>query len=567
MRQLGIYDASEQTRSPLQTAIRSPRNRPPPRQMRPAEQRAMDPNAGVRRQAMGEIQRRNSADLATMPRTPRGNQFAEAGAMALEATGLPQVRRGAETLGDVAQAPYQPNAPMRTLSGLGELGLGVLGAATFGEVGAMRPRAAPARRPAPVAPPARPPQGASVQSEIRSDGAIELARLSTPFAQRGQGQARQAMNDLIRNADGEGRDIWLRAEPLDKTTDAERLRGFYRGLGFEDAGADGRMVRRAADPSPPLTRPPTDIAPNGMPIRPRQPFRNSLRGGNDDLAEAAAMRAPDVGNAGPARLPRTTIDYAPRYNPTNIPPGPIIRNPSEADLARLTVRPPQNRSPNSQGINDFERLRFVKDDDGNLYVGNAYNFQHDDIVRAATDMGASITESGMIERQAIGDLLRGDGGWSLQTSRNQPQPMSRDWLNGRAPNAPARSNAGGEALNWLGNDRLIRNPTEADLARLAELGDEMKYVMDTDGNVYAFSASDAHHNNAMRALRDNGVTVRPLGPGAEITDPDAAGFIWRNKDGSFTHENANMVESGPYSDFAERVRPKPSAGKFFGRRT
>lgn len=36
-----------------------------------------------------------------------------------------------------------------------------------------------------------------------------------------------------------------------------------------------------------MTRPPTEIAPNGMPIRPAQPFRNSLRGGNDDLAEAA----------------------------------------------------------------------------------------------------------------------------------------------------------------------------------------------------------------------------------------------------------------------------------------
>lgn len=393
-----LWSEVDRYSSPVQTAIaapaipyrNAPRNRPPPRQMRPAEQRAMDPNAGVRRQAMGQLERRSAVDLATMPRTPRGNQFAEAGGMALEFTGLPQVRRGAETLGDVAQAPYQPNAPMRALSGAGELGLGVLGAATFGEMGAMRPRTAPPRRPTPAAPPAaadpealslarswidsfgggpaaearaievmreqlqegghpiwrqrlqdaidsvssrtyvqgegnyfsprvqealpeiyggsaapdpsppltRPPQGASVQSEIRSDGAIELARLSTPFGQRGQGQARQAMNDLIRNADGEGRDIWLRAEPLDKSTDAERLRGFYRGLGFEDAGADGRMVRRAADPPPPLTRPPTQIAPNGMPIRPPQPFRNSLRGGNDDLAEAASMRAPDVGNAG-----------------------------------------------------------------------------------------------------------------------------------------------------------------------------------------------------------------------------------------------------------------------------
>lgn len=116
------------------------------------------------------------------------------------------------------------------------------------------------------------------------------------------------------------------------------------------------------------------------------------------------------------------------------------------------------------------------------------------------------------------------------------------------------SPSGGERLNWLGHDRLIRNPSEEDLARLAELGDEMKYVMDADNNVYAFSAADSHHNIVMRALRDNGATVRPLGSGAEITDPDAAGFIWRNRDGTFSHEDANMVESGTYADFAQRMR-------------
>lgn len=125
--------------------------------------------------------------------------------------------------------------------------------------------------------------------------------------------------------------------------------------------------------------------------------------------------------------------------------------------------------------------------------------------------------------------------------------------------ARGASNAG-QTLNWLGHDRLIRNPTDADLTRLAELGDEMKYVMDTDGNIYAFSAADAHHNNAMRALRDNGVTVRPLGSGAEITDPDAAGFIWRNSDGSFVHENADMVASGPFSAFQQRMRPPVTQG-------
>lgn len=70
-----------------------------------------------------------------------------------------------------------------------------------------------------------------------------------------------------------------------------------------------------------ITRPPTEIAPNGMPIAPPRPFRNSLRGGSSDLMDAAGMmapprtarppaqapdagggsagQAPDVGNAGP----------------------------------------------------------------------------------------------------------------------------------------------------------------------------------------------------------------------------------------------------------------------------
>ena len=113
---------------------------------------------------------------------------------------------------------------------------------------------------------------------------------------------------------------------------------------------------------------------------------------------------------------------------------------------------------------------------------------------------------------------------------------------------------------------IIRNPNESQLATLAERGDEMKYVMDTEGNVYAFSAADMHHNQAMRALRDSGVRVRPLGPGAEVTDPDAAGFIWRNSDGSFVHEDANMRESGPFSAFQRRMQPDAGGGQA-GRQT
>ncbi len=53
------------------------------------------------------------------------------------------------------------------------------------------------------------------------------------------------------------------------------------------------LVRRAApeavEDMPRMTPLPREIAANGMTIRPSEPFRNSLRGGSDDLAEAASF--------------------------------------------------------------------------------------------------------------------------------------------------------------------------------------------------------------------------------------------------------------------------------------
>lgn len=142
-------------------------------------------------------------------------------------------------------------------------------------------------------------------------------------------------------------------------------------------------------------------------------------------------------------------------------------------------------------------------------------------------------------------------------ARGAPAALERadDVIRGLDVDLPTRAPDAGRRGAPRLPEWIVRNPSEADLARIAELGDEMKYVMDMDGNVYAFSAADGHHNTAMRALRDSGVTVRPLGAGAEVTDPDAAGFIWRNQDGTFSHENANMVQSGPFSAFQQRVRP------------
>ena len=102
------------------------------------------------------------------------------------------------------------------------------------------------------------------------------------------------------------------------------------GLGVAGMGAGvprggARLPMRAAipdEPMPRMTPPPREIAPNGMTIRPAEPFRNSLRGGSEDLAEAAGMRTPlfrgsDTGGArggwatpprGQQRMPLTSLE-------------------------------------------------------------------------------------------------------------------------------------------------------------------------------------------------------------------------------------------------------------------
>lgn len=79
------------------------------------------------------------------------------------------------------------------------------------------------------------------------------------------------------------------------------MEGFWGAMGVGGLAVAPRMGPRAVQPRMPveppqrLTPPPREIGPNGMPIAPRRPFRNSLRGGSADLAEAAAMRRPETG--------------------------------------------------------------------------------------------------------------------------------------------------------------------------------------------------------------------------------------------------------------------------------
>lgn len=86
--------------------------RPLPRQMRPADVRAYDDNAGVAQQALGEMRRDRMTGQDAMLREAQGpasNQFADAGMVALETTGVPALRRSYDAFeaGDPRQGIYE----------------------------------------------------------------------------------------------------------------------------------------------------------------------------------------------------------------------------------------------------------------------------------------------------------------------------------------------------------------------------------------------------------------------------------------------------------------------------
>lgn len=198
--------------------------RPMPRQMRPPEQRSRDPRLAPmeRQRALNQFERGNAANADTYQRQAfdQRNQVAEAGAMAVESTGLPAIRRAGSDLarwGAYSAGTEQGGEDLASgLMNAGAGGLGVLGMAG-------------------LAP--------------RSRGAL-------------------------------------------------------------------RAPQQAPEPMPRLTPPPRQIAPNGMPIRPPQPFRQSMVGGSDDLAEAAGLggQVPGVGSAGGERTPR----FSPREQGANL---------------------------------------------------------------------------------------------------------------------------------------------------------------------------------------------------------------------------------------------------------
>ena len=60
----------------------------------------------------------------------------------------------------------------------------------------------------------------------------EVILVKTPAADRGQGEARRAMQRFLAHADTQGTTFFLNADPMDKGVSKSGLDRFYRSLGF-----------------------------------------------------------------------------------------------------------------------------------------------------------------------------------------------------------------------------------------------------------------------------------------------------------------------------------------------
>jgi GNAT superfamily N-acetyltransferase len=101
--------------------------------------------------------------------------------------------------------------------------------------------------------------GHSNLSYLPEDGTVELTALGTPEAYRGQGAAREAMQQFTGALDEAGLPSRLVARG-DAGTDPARLQNFYAAHGYEPPGPDGYMVR----PPKTLFSNPPDAAPAGL---------------------------------------------------------------------------------------------------------------------------------------------------------------------------------------------------------------------------------------------------------------------------------------------------------------
>src|SRR3990167_10976222 len=68
---------------------------------------------------------------------------------------------------------------------------------------------------------------------VDKDGTAELTLVKTPSAKRGQGSAKEAVNQFLQEADEHGLRVQLNADPMDAKTSKPRLEKWYESLGFK----------------------------------------------------------------------------------------------------------------------------------------------------------------------------------------------------------------------------------------------------------------------------------------------------------------------------------------------
>lgn len=78
-----------------------------------------------------------------------------------------------------------------------------------------------------------------------SDGKLKIYSIRTPSNKRGNGSARLAMQEFLKQADKDGLDVYLDSSPLDNKTNGNMLTQFYKSLGFKETG---KKINSAGDP-------------------------------------------------------------------------------------------------------------------------------------------------------------------------------------------------------------------------------------------------------------------------------------------------------------------------------
>lgn len=69
----------------------------------------------------------------------------------------------------------------------------------------------------------------------KPENTIDITRISTAMSSRGKGEARNAMETLLKETDARGITTELMPVPMDKFTKPEKLKDFYKSLGYVDS--------------------------------------------------------------------------------------------------------------------------------------------------------------------------------------------------------------------------------------------------------------------------------------------------------------------------------------------